>query len=104
MARHLARPAPHLLEDLEGVQRTRRLALRRPQVRLEAPAETTVVVPVRRDSSEERLRPPLAGDQVEAPSVEQPGMGRHEGRGPVQVDVEIDVHARHAARGGRVPT
>jgi hypothetical protein len=86
------------------VQRAEGLAARPAQVGLHPPAEAAVGVAVRGQRGEHALGGAVAEQQVEAATVEQAGMRRHEGVGAVDVDHESDLPppaARRLERFGR---
>jgi hypothetical protein len=81
-----------VLESLEGVQRRARLALRRAQIGLQAPAVAAVVVAITVQGREHTRGVGVPVEQLEAAAVEDPRVGGHE----VPCQGEVDGHAADA--------
>src|SRR5690606_25911849 len=84
-----------VLEHLERVQGTARLALRCAQVRLEAPAIAAVGVAVGLQGGQHRFCTTPADEQLEPSPIQQARMAGHERRG----ELEIDTHVGSLAPG-----
>jgi len=80
------------LEDLERVQGGRRLALRRPEICLQAPAIAAVGVAIAVEGDQRTGRVRLPVEQIEA-AVEDAYVGGHEVPGGEKVDTPADLEA-----------